>query len=30
MTALNKVDFPLPLTPTKAVMVPFGIVKLTS
>ena len=28
MIALNSVDFPLPLTPTSAVIVPFGIAKL--
>ena len=29
MSALNKVDFPAPLTPTYAVIVPWGISKET-
>jgi hypothetical protein len=30
MMALNSVDFPLPFTPTSAVIVPVGISKLAS
>ena len=30
MIALNRVDLPLPFTPTSAVMVPAGILKVAS